>query len=118
LDMCLSNASVVFSTVSSSGKRCMKLAEPFNCMIIDEAAQVKEAESTIALQITGVKYAFLIGDPEQLPTTVISKVAYNAQYGKWLKQSLMCECVAMLRNRLDVDHFKDQHRGGYTRACY
>jgi superfamily I DNA and/or RNA helicase len=73
LKMCLSGAKVVFSTVSSSGKSCMNLAVPFDCLIIDEAAQLKEAESTIALQIKGVTHAFLIGDPKQLPTVINSK---------------------------------------------
>jgi hypothetical protein len=77
LEICLSRAKVVFSTVSSSGKSCMDLAAPFDCLIIDESAQLKEAESTIALQITGVTHAFLIGDPKQLPATVISKVCFQ-----------------------------------------
>jgi senataxin len=77
LEICLSRAKVVFSTVSSSGRSCIKMATPFDCLIIDEAAQLKEAESTIALQIIGVKHAFLIGDPKQLPATVISKVSFQ-----------------------------------------
>jgi hypothetical protein len=77
LEICLSRAKVVFSTVSSSGRSCIKMATPFDCLIIDEAAQLKEAESTIALQIIGVKHAFLIGDPKQLPATVISKVCFQ-----------------------------------------
>jgi senataxin len=88
LKMCLSGAKVVFSTVSSSGKNCMNLATPFDCLIIDEAAQLKEAESTIALQIKGVTHAFLIGDPKQLPATVISKLAEKMKYGRSLFERL------------------------------
>ena len=81
LEFCLSCAKVVFSTVSSSGKSSMNLAAPFDCLLIDEAAQLKEAESTIALQIRGVTHAFLIGDPKQLPATVISKVCFHCFSG-------------------------------------
>ena len=55
----------------------MNLAAPFDCLLIDEAAQLKEAESIIALQIIGVTHAFFIGDPKQLPTIVISKVCFQ-----------------------------------------
>ena len=44
----------------------MNLAALFDYLIIDEAAQLKEVESTIALQITGVMHAFFIGDPKQI----------------------------------------------------
>jgi len=88
LKLCLSRAKVVFSTVSSSGKKYMNLAAPFDCLIIDEAAQLKEAESTIALQIAGITHAFMIGDPKQLPATVISKLAEKMNYGRSLFERL------------------------------
>ena len=44
----------------------MKLATPSDCLIIDDAAQLKEDESTIALQIAGVTHAFFLGDPKQI----------------------------------------------------
>ena len=58
LEICLSCAKVVFSTVTSSGKSSMNLAAPFDCLIIDEAAQLKEVDSTIALKIIGATNAF------------------------------------------------------------
>jgi len=60
------------------------LATPFDCLIIDEVAQLKEVESVIALQIKGVTHAFLIGDPKQLPATVISKVCLQWLFQKSL----------------------------------
>ncbi|KAH9289070.1 hypothetical protein KI387_033187, partial [Taxus chinensis] len=86
--LCLSHAKLVFSTVSSSAKGCMSMAGSFDCLIIDEAAQLTEAESTIALQIRGLRQAFLIGDPNQLPATVISKLSQNAGYGRSLFERL------------------------------
>ncbi|XP_057845589.2 uncharacterized protein LOC131055004 isoform X1 [Cryptomeria japonica] len=85
---CLSWAKLVFSTVISSGKKCMSMAAPFDCLIIDEAAQLIEAESTIALQIRGLRHAILIGDPNQLAGTVISKISLEKGYGRSLFERL------------------------------
>lgn len=71
---CLESASLVFSTVSSAGLRIMKLGLPFCCVIIDEAAQLVEAESTIVMQMKDVKQLVLVGDQKQLPATVMSQV--------------------------------------------
>ncbi|GKG27600.1 UvrD-like helicase, ATP-binding domain, P-loop containing nucleoside triphosphate hydrolase, partial [Tanacetum coccineum] len=48
--------------------------EPLNILVIDEAAQLKEAESTIPHQLQGMKHAILIGDERQLPAVVNSNV--------------------------------------------
>ncbi|GLJ34024.1 hypothetical protein SUGI_0684240 [Cryptomeria japonica] len=86
--MCMLHVKLVFSTVSSSAKRCMNVAASFDCLIIDEAAQLTEAESTIALQIRGLRHAILIGDPNQLAETVISKISQEAGYGRSLFERL------------------------------
>ncbi|KAI3778696.1 hypothetical protein L2E82_08079 [Cichorium intybus] len=52
-----------------------------NC---DEAAQLKEAESTIPLQLRGIKHAILIGDECQLPATVKSNVSAESGFGRSL----------------------------------
>ena len=70
---CLQNATLLFCTASSSAK--ISAAEkPIELLIIDEAAQLKECESAIPLQIPGIRHAILIGDELQLPAMVISKV--------------------------------------------
>lgn len=48
--------------------------KPFPVLVVDEAAQVKECETAIALQIPDVRHAVLVGDEMQLPATVRSKV--------------------------------------------
>ena len=48
-------------------------------LLIDEAAQLKECESLIPLQLHGLKHAVLIGDECQLPATVKSKVHFSSQ---------------------------------------
>ena len=46
-------------------------------LLIDEAAQLKECESLIPLQLRGLKHA-VIGDECQLPATVKSKVHFSS----------------------------------------
>lgn len=73
-EFCLKNASLIFCTISSSYKLHSVDIEPFHFLVIDEAAQVKECETSIALQLPHVKHAVLVGDECQLPATVNSKV--------------------------------------------
>ena len=79
---CFQNASLVFSTASSSYRLHYKYRldsksmPSFKVLVIDEAAQLKECESIIAFQIPDFKHAVLIGDECQLPAMVKSKVEY------------------------------------------
>ncbi|KAJ8442442.1 hypothetical protein Cgig2_018719 [Carnegiea gigantea] len=83
-DFCLSRASLVFCTASSS----IKVGSKVQMVIIDEAAQLKECESAIPLRLPGVRNAILIGDDRQLPAMVQSKVSENANFGRSLFQRL------------------------------
>lgn len=71
---CFQRASLIFCTASSSYKLHGMEIDPLNILVIDEAAQLKECESIIALQLPGIKHAVLVGDECQLPATVTSKV--------------------------------------------
>jgi len=68
---CLGSAPFVFCTVSGSAKLNN---QKMDLLLIDEAAQLKECESLIPMQLSGLKHAVLIGDECQLPATVKSKV--------------------------------------------
>lgn len=72
---CLKNATLIFCTASSSIKLHSYGKPPVEILVIDEAAQLKECESTIPLQLTGLRHAVLIGDEKQLPAMVQSKVS-------------------------------------------
>ncbi|RLN09516.1 hypothetical protein C2845_PM11G29970 [Panicum miliaceum] len=63
-------------------------ADPFEVLVVDEAAQLKECESLIALQLPGVCLAVLIGDEFQLPALVKSEVCRNAGFGRSLFERL------------------------------
>ncbi|CAI5459945.1 unnamed protein product [Closterium sp. Yama58-4] len=70
---CVAGARLVLSTVSSSARALVRCSGHFPLLLLDEAAQLVEAESLVALQACGLRYAVLVGDPKQLPATVMSK---------------------------------------------
>ncbi|KAL8151565.1 hypothetical protein V2J09_021373 [Rumex salicifolius] len=77
----LDEAVIVFSTLSFSGSSIFsKLNRTFDVVIIDEAAQAVEAATLVPLS-SGCKQVFLVGDPVQLPATVISPTAEKLGYG-------------------------------------
>lgn len=81
---------VICCTLSTSGGLLLESAfrqlghEPFSCVIVDEAGQSCEVETIIPLLHRCTKLV-LVGDPQQLPPTVISTKAEDLGYG----QSLM-----------------------------
>ncbi|WVY90100.1 hypothetical protein V8G54_035614 [Vigna mungo] len=86
---CLENACLVFCTASSSSKLYKKKMTPFRFVVIDEAAQLKECESAIPLQLPGLRRGILIGDERQLPAMVKSKIAERAEFGRSLFERLV-----------------------------
>ncbi|XP_073025717.1 uncharacterized protein [Primulina eburnea] len=87
-DFCFQKASLLFCTTSSSYRLHEVNMEPLNVVVIDEAAQVKESESVIALQIRNVRHAILVGDQLQLPALMHSKISEEAGFGKSLFERL------------------------------
>ncbi|CAL5430271.1 unnamed protein product [Camellia sinensis] len=87
-DFCFRTASLILCTASSSYKLYSVGMEPLNLLVIDEAAQLKESESTIPLQLPGLRHAILVGDECQLPATVISNVSSEAGFGRSLFERL------------------------------
>ncbi|KAI0507768.1 hypothetical protein KFK09_013896 [Dendrobium nobile] len=87
-DTIIDESAIVFSTLSFSGSaifsRCRRI---FDVVIIDEAAQAVEPATLISLA-HGSKQVFLIGDPLQLPATVISPTAERFGYGTSLFKRL------------------------------
>ncbi|KAL4598719.1 hypothetical protein ACB092_11G078100 [Castanea dentata] len=98
---CLENSCLYFCTVSGSAK-LHEVKTQWEVLVIDEAAQLKECESTIPLQLPGLRLAILIGDERQLPAMVKSKVSEEAEFGRSLFQRL----VLLGKNKilLNVQH--------------
>nr|GMC62501.1 probable helicase MAGATAMA 3 isoform X1 [Ipomoea batatas] len=84
---CLKSAVLIFSTASSSSK--LHGSVPIEVVVIDEAAQLKECESTIPLHLPGLRHAILIGDEKQLPAMVQSKICEKAKFGRSLFERLV-----------------------------
>ncbi|TVU14519.1 hypothetical protein EJB05_37994, partial [Eragrostis curvula] len=77
----MDEAAIVFSTLSFSGQSIFsKMTRTFDVVIIDEAAQAVEPATLVPL-IHGCRQVFLVGDPVQLPATVVSKTAKKLGYG-------------------------------------
>ncbi|XP_078440958.1 P-loop containing nucleoside triphosphate hydrolases superfamily protein [Wolffia australiana] len=77
----LDESAIVFSTLSFSGSALFgRMKRVFDVVIIDEAAQAVEPATLVPLA-HGCKQVFLVGDPVQLPATVISPAAEKFGYG-------------------------------------
>ncbi|KAF9886264.1 DEAD-box type RNA helicase [Aspergillus nanangensis] len=93
----IDGAHVICATLSGSGHEMFQnLSIEFETVVIDEAAQSIELSALIPLKY-GCSKCILVGDPKQLPPTVLSKVASKFQY----EQSLFV--------RMQANHPRDVH---------
>ncbi|KAG9442409.1 hypothetical protein H6P81_018263 [Aristolochia fimbriata] len=88
-NFCMANATVILCTSVSSFKLRRVKMKPLELCVIDEAAQLKECESLIPLQLPGLRNSILIGDECQLSAMVMSKVSKRAGFGRSLFQRLV-----------------------------
>ncbi|KAK2989326.1 hypothetical protein RJ640_017983, partial [Escallonia rubra] len=88
-NFCIRHATLIFCTVSSSAKLLAEGMTPLELLVIDEAAQLKECESAIPLQLNGLRHAILVGDERQLPAMVQSKICENVEFGRSLFERLV-----------------------------
>jgi predicted ribonuclease YlaK len=88
-ETCLRETDILFCTLSGSANECLSNL-PIDCIIIDEAAQAVELSTLIPLRLEPLRIV-LIGDPQQLPATVLSRAAKKLAYERSLFQRLQ-EC--------------------------
>ncbi|CAN3368560.1 helicase Sen1p [Diutina catenulata] len=80
----LQNAHIICSTLSGSTHDFLKsLQMSFDSVIIDEACQCVELSAIIPLRY-GAKNCIMVGDPNQLPPTVLSQEAAKLNYDQSL----------------------------------
>ncbi|KNE71140.1 hypothetical protein AMAG_15807 [Allomyces macrogynus ATCC 38327] len=111
----LERAQVVTCTLSTAGQdQLAGLDHGFDVVIIDEAAQSIELSSLIPLRF-GAKQVVLVGDPNQLPPTVLSLEAKKYGYEQSLfvrVQKARPERVVLLeiqyRMHPDISYFPSQ----------
>ena len=93
----LDSAHIICATLSGSGHEMFQsLNIEFETVVIDEAAQSIELSALIPLKY-GCSKCVLVGDPKQLPPTVLSREAARFQY----EQSLFV--------RMQINHPEDVH---------
>lgn len=92
----ISNADIILTTLSSCQNSALDIFRStkqemigisnnvINFLIIDEASQCIEPEIIMPLVYESITKVIMIGDPLQLPATVISSTAKNANYGRSL----------------------------------
>ncbi|EJU03106.1 hypothetical protein DACRYDRAFT_115362 [Dacryopinax primogenitus] len=83
----LDEADVICCTLSGSGHELLSSYD-FETVVIDEAAQSVEMSSLIPLKYQ-CKRCILVGDPEQLPPTVLSQIAEQQGYSRSLFVRIM-----------------------------
>ncbi|KAH0487960.1 MAG: hypothetical protein KVP17_003964 [Porospora cf. gigantea B] len=112
-EQALQGADILFCTLSGSGNESL-IGVDFEALIIDEAAQAVELSSLIPLRHQ-ISRMILIGDPRQLPATVLSNVAKSRKYDRSLFERLMlngAEVVMMnmqYRMRPEISFFPSAH---------
>jgi senataxin len=75
----LFQADIICSTLAGAGHESLESLE-FDMIIIDEAAQAIELSSLIPLKY-GCSHCIMVGDPQQLPPTVISPEVSKSFHG-------------------------------------
>lgn len=78
------------------------MKQPIEVLVVDEAAQLKECESLIPLQLSAIQNAIFVGDEFQLPAFVKSQVSKSARFGTSLFERLSLH--GHKRHLLDVQY--------------
>ena len=87
LNRLIGRAQVVFCTLNSSAAKPLRDNVEFKTLLLDEAGQCAEAEFYLATTFPSVQRIVVLGDPQQLPATVIDQQCEAAGYGvSWLKR--------------------------------
>uniref|UniRef100_A0A061SGN7 Senataxin n=1 Tax=Tetraselmis sp. GSL018 TaxID=582737 RepID=A0A061SGN7_9CHLO len=113
------NAEIIFTTLSSSGRQIFsRLSErkcvKFETVLIDEACQASEV-SVLQPLMYGCRKCVLVGDPQQLPATVLSLKAKEHQMERSLFERLQhASCpvhMLMVQYRMhpEIRHFPSDH---------
>jgi AAA domain len=87
----LASADVIFCTLASSGGVILKNTTRIHDLIVDEAAAATEPELCIPFHLNPTRL-LCVGDPLQLPATVLSRRAIALGLAQSLHERLMFSC--------------------------
>lgn len=109
-DELLSKARVVCSTLSTAGCGLMKRkSDTFDVLLVDEAGQCLEGELLIPCFLNPSSLV-LIGDPQQLPATVLSMEIQEKQLGTSSMQRLMASSSQQQKKQNGFQMLSTQYR--------
>eukprot|EP00980_Cylindrotheca_fusiformis_P011077 scaffold2551_cov113-Cylindrotheca_fusiformis.AAC.16 len=112
----LSSAHIIFCTLASSGAGILKRSVgQVDDLIVDEAAASCEPEMYIPFHFMPQRL-LAVGDPKQLPATVMSQIAADRGLGKSLHERLMYDAAyphimldVQYRMKPEISHFPSKH---------
>jgi len=87
----LDAANIIFCTLSTSGVSAMKRTKKIDDIFIDEAAAATEPEVLIPFHLRPDRM-LAVGDPKQLPATLMSRYAIDCGLDRSLIGRLMFDC--------------------------
>jgi len=86
--LALAEAEIVFCTMSAAGEKALReVPGGFETVLLDEAAQATELAALVPMSL-GARLVCLVGDPRQLPATVLSEAAKRRGYARSLFERL------------------------------
>jgi len=99
----MNSSDVVFCTLCSAGSPLVQSTPGVDSLIVDEAAAATEPELYIPFALHPSKL-LVVGDPKQLPATVLSRRAVNLGLNVSLHERLMYQCGISDFIMLDVQY--------------
>jgi len=102
----LNNATIIFATLSVTGRKSMRKMYAVHTLIVDEAAQSVEAETLIPLVYYKPSNILLVGDTKQLPASVNSTLSVQKHFDWSMMWRLIEECKQPY-NILEVQYRMD-----------
>ncbi|XP_010246024.1 PREDICTED: uncharacterized protein LOC104589404 isoform X2 [Nelumbo nucifera] len=88
-DINLKQACLIFCTASTLSRlHLLGQSSYLDVLVVDRAAQIKECESVVSLQLKGLRHVLLVGNDYELPSAVVSKISESAGFGRSLFRRL------------------------------
>lgn len=112
----MAKADVIFCTLATAGGMMFRLTLPVDDLIVDEAAAATEPELYIPFHLKP-KRLLAVGDPKQLPATVLSQRATELGLNRSLHHRLMYDC-SMEHIMLDVQYRMNPAISSFPSECF
>ena len=116
----ISSASVVLCTLNLAGLSALRKAtqHKFHTLLFDEATQASEAEFYIATTFPGVRRIVVVGDPKQLPATVLDDTCRQAGYGESWMSNVFNSSQQSKVHLLNVQYRMDPKILQFSSQCF